>query len=121
MASGDVPNGERHGEHGQAKCQSHTKEADSKSGKARREHGGAASPEHEPEGSEKFRERTFTETHGFTPPGWIRRRGLSALILFCHPRRPCECYQMQLDLRRKISTRRQWPPRPSETRIRPAL
>jgi hypothetical protein len=59
-----VSDGEGHGEHSQAQSQSDTEETDSNSGKACSQHGRAACAEHEPEGSEKFRNRTFAKTHG---------------------------------------------------------
>jgi hypothetical protein len=65
MASRDVSNGEGHGEDGQAESKGDTEKADSDRWKACRQYGSAASTEYQPEGSEEFSERTFSDTHGF--------------------------------------------------------
>src|SRR5580704_13040643 len=66
MASRDVSDGKGHGENRQPESKRHTEEADSQSGEGRCQHRRAASPKYEPEGSEEFRRRTFSQSQGCT-------------------------------------------------------
>ena len=53
--------------------------------------GGTASTKYQPKGSEEFRERTFSDTQGFTSRVKL---GCPTPVWILPCRRPCECYQM---------------------------
>jgi hypothetical protein len=99
-----VSDGECHGEDSQAECKGHTEEADSDRWKTRGQDSGAASTKDQPEGSEEFRERTFSDTQGFTSRvklGYLSRFGFypSAALadaINCHRATP-EKYQRECD------------------------
>jgi hypothetical protein len=69
-----VSDGERHGEDGQAESKGHTEKSDPDRWKACRQYGGAASTKYQPEGSEEFRERTFSDAHDFASQFKVRLR-----------------------------------------------
>ena len=63
MATGNVADGVRHGQHGQTERKSDPQESDAQVGKCRRQHGAAASPENQPERSDEFRHGPLCQWH----------------------------------------------------------
>jgi hypothetical protein len=63
VASGNVADGIRHGQDGEAESERDSDEADAKTGKSGCENGSAASAKDEPCGSKEFGEETFAEIH----------------------------------------------------------
>ena len=64
MAAGNVPDGVRHREHGQAKGQGHAQQPDADVWEGSRQDGAAASAEDQPERPDELRR---IHSHAFTP------------------------------------------------------